>query len=236
MISPKLFCNIANIYLEAVRCDSDQRGFAPGYADDFTLISHSPAWLQAQLDRFAKFASDFGFSVNVKPSKTCILFSCTYKYLTDALSCASLPQFEIDGHPIAYTKSKTYLGFKLNQALDDVDHVKHTMSSLRKRIFAFTNRVKTGSASLRLRLIRTYVLSGFYGIEFINKIPKSTVARYYYLISILLRKPTNTLQSIIEKNPWLNLQNILLCAAQRLQNLHSPLKNAPTSIEAQGGR
>ena len=124
----------------------------------------------------------------------------------------------------------------MNQAIDDVDHVKHTMSSLRKRIFGFTNRVKIGSASLRLRLIRTYVLSGFYGIEFIQKIPKSTVARYYYLLSILLRKPTKTLESTIQKNPWLNLQHILLSAAERRKNLYSPLNDSPNSNNAQGGR
>ena len=125
----------------------------------------------------------------------------------------------------------------MNQALDDVDHVKHTISSLRKRIFGFTNRVKIGSASLRLRLVRTYVLSGFYGIEFIQKISKATVARYYYLISILLRKPTTTLESTIEKNPWLDLQKILLSATQRRENIHSPLEKSPIpSTEAQGGR
>ena len=216
--------------------DPDRRGFAPGYADDFTLISHSPVGLQSQLDRFAEFSASYGFTVNVKPSKTCILFSCTHKYLTDTLSTSNLPQFTINNKVISYTTSKTYLGFKMNQALDDVDHVKHSLTALRKRIFNFTNRVKISSTSLRLRLIRTYVLSGFYGIEFINKIPKASVARYYYLISILMRKPTRTLESTIDKNPWLDLGHILSDAATRRQNLHSPLQNSPITTNAQGDR
>ena len=122
------------------------------------------------------------------------------------------------------------------QALDDVDHVKHTFSALRKRIFSFTNRVKISSTGLRLRLIRTYVLSGFYGLEFIQKIPKAYVSRYYYLISILLRKPTSTLQSTIEKHKWLNLAYILSDASARLKNLYSPLKQSPITSNAQDGR
>ena len=200
------------------------------------MISHSPAWLQKQIDAFSEFAIQFGFTINVKPSKTCILLSCTYKYLTENLADVDLPQFTINGTTISYTTSKTYLGFKLNQSLDDSDHLRHTLSSLRKRIFNFTNRIKISSTSVRLRLIRTYVLSGFYGLEFIQKIPKNQVARYYYLLSILLRTPTKTVQNFLEKNPWLDLKNILEDASARRQLLPSPLKDAPISGYARGGR
>ena len=104
------------------------------YADDLTIVAHSPSDLQAMLDAYVHAYTIFGLNVNI--SKTQVLAQ---------LQCqpAAFPSpITIQGEELAYVKTFNYLGSHIssNAMLDDeVQHrickASSAFGRLRSRVF-----------------------------------------------------------------------------------------------------
>jgi hypothetical protein len=106
------------------------------FADDLTLISHTPKHMQAMLDALSEFCVATGMDVNIDKTE-CILMGSRH-----VIKCTRRTNFKFRGATIRNVTSAKYLGLVLDQLGSTRVTTNALVASAQRCRFALQNRLK----------------------------------------------------------------------------------------------
>lgn len=169
VISPHLF----NIYCEVIMrkvLEADNSGVKIGgriinnlrYADDIVLITESYEDAQTLLDQVNAVSSEFGLFLHPGKTKAMVLMSSNMEQGDQP------PELFVEDKSIEYVSNFCYLGFNLNNNVDDSQEIRRRIAIAKNACVSLTSVWKDRSLSrnLKLRLLRSLVFPiATYGCE-----------------------------------------------------------------------
>lgn len=219
LLSPFLFIQACNDWVESVNQEK-QCGNIYVYADDITLQSSDPVWLQQKLDEFSEFC--FSNSLLANPTKCCSIINTSPKYYQKFWDKTKLPKLSLNNTSLKYVSQFKLLGYTLNSLGDDSNHLPIILSKMRCRALTIRRYFKKLNNPLRLKLIQSYVTSALYGLELSRpneRFRKKFQSRFLYTMSIIFKTKTALVEKKLEKFPKIQPMTFYQNARKRFEAL-----------------
>ena len=91
---------------------------------------------------------------------------------------------------------------------------------------SFRSKVRVKGKKLKLKLAQTYIVSGLFGLEFVDHIPSNKFDRFKYYLSTFFGIKYRHFENYARNVPWLDLNSVLNIAQNRRKQLPSPLRDS----------
>ena len=222
IISPFLFLQCCNTWLHSI--GSKIGGTLKAFADDIALQSASFKWIQAALDSFSSFCRDNNLLANPKKSGFIIMLN-SRKYDFFAVEGRRIPKLYLDDEEIKMVTSYKYLGYHMSGNNSDKKHLKEIFSKFRKKALNMRRYLKGCDDKQRVYLIKSFLLSTLYGLEFTPNLNDHFKNRYNYIMSIAFGIETSKINQKYEKFPELRIEQIMVKTRRRHENIKSRYGN-----------
>ena len=129
------------------------------YADDIVLLAPSSFSLQLLLDEAIKYGLTLELKMNIKKTK-CLTFRCSKKSIFGNQEI----NFHVDRQSIESVTSIKYLGFIINNTLNDDNDIDRVRSKFYSEFNSLLRNFNFADTKVKLFLFRQYCLQ-FYGCE-----------------------------------------------------------------------
>lgn len=203
LLSPLLFIQACDNWIAEVNNSNGGSIFV--YADDITLISSNFSWIQDKLNTFSIFCERNSLLAN--PTKCCVMVSMNSNQFS-FYSKRKFLKLMLNGVVLQYVNNFKYLGYVLNNARTDNDHLAHIFSKFRCKALMLRRFFRNTNDKVLIKLIKSYLISTLYGLELSTSIKKQYQSRYNYILSIAFGVKTSIINAKLEKYPDLKLNHV----------------------------
>ena len=215
LLSPMLFLQTCNYWIEEV--GNETGGEIMVYADDICLISASYEWLQEKLNSFSNFCLENSLLAN--PKKSGIIIFLDHQHFTFYSQGNKLKRLYLGTEEIKYRTEYKYLGYLISNCNSDKKHLASIFSKFRKKAINLRRYFKKSPDYLMVFLIKSFLLSTLYGLEFSPGLNNYYINRYNYVISIAFGIKTRFIERKFEKFPELRAEKIINKARDRYSKI-----------------
>ena len=211
LLSPMLFLQTCNYWIDEV--GKDEGGDVMAYADDICLISASYEWLQEKLNSFSNFCLENSLLAN--PKKSGIVIFLDHQHFTFYSQGNTLKRLYLGTEKINYCSEYKYLGYIISNCNSDKKHLAAVFSKFRKKAINLRRYFKKSPDTLIVFLIKSFLLSTLYGLEFSPGLNSYYINRYEYVMSIAFGVKTKNIEKKFTKFPELKPEIIIQKARER---------------------